>query len=252
MAIEMTIEPASQKTPSGNRNAFIAGMLTAFAMPFWMVVGAMIGFGSMVHAAGVDLGIGLGSTVGIWGLPGQVAMLELSVLGAPLLAIITTSSMANLRFMPMTVVMTPLFRGDPRARRWRYMMAQVMSINIWTTVMNHCPEMPLKDRFPFYFGVSVVCLLGGVIGTTAGFILASNMPLYVTLSLVFLNPAYFVFVFSSVRARNCIIAVIFGAISGPLIHQVWPDWGVPVTGILAGTAAFLVDRLWTTRTLRRQ
>ena len=245
-------ELSPQASPSGNTKAFLSGMLAAFAMPFWMVVGAMIGFGSMVRTAGMELDVGLGSTVGIWGLPGQVAMLELFVLGAPLLAIITTSSMANLRFMPMTVVMTPLFRGDPRARRWRYVMAQVMSINIWTTVMSRCPDMPLKDRFPFYFGVSAVCLLAGTIGTSAGFVLAGNMPLYVTLSLVFLNPAYFVFVFSSVRARNCIIAVIMGAIAGPLVHQISPDWGVPITGILAGTAAFMADRLWPSKSAGAQ
>ena len=217
-------------------------------MPFWMVVGAMIGFGSLVHAAGFGLDIGIGSTLGIWGLPGQVAMIELFVLSAPLLAIITTSSMANLRFMPMVVVMTPLFRGDPRARRWRYLMAQFLSINIWTVTMSRCPDMPLMERFPFFLGVSVVCLLGGVIGTGIGFVLAGNMPLYVTLSLVFLNPAYFVFVFSSVRARNCVIAVIFGAISGPLIHLLSPDWGVPVTGLLAGTVAFFADRYWKPQT----
>ncbi len=248
----MNTESTSQGPSSGNAKAFLFGMLAAFAMPFWMVIGAMIGFGSMVRTAGMSLDVGLGSTLGIWGLPGQVAMLELFVLGAPLLAIITTSSMANLRFMPMMVVMTPLFRGDPRAKRWRYVMAQIMSINIWTTVMNRCPDMPINDRLPFYFGVSTVCLLGGIVGTSSGFVLAGNMPLYITLSLVFLNPAYFVFVFSSVRARNCIIAVILGAITGPLIHQVSPDWGVPITGVVAGTAAFLADRLWKTQRKRPQ
>ncbi len=244
----MNANPSPQIGPIGNGPAFYAGMLAALAMPFWMVVGAMIGFGSLVQAAGFELEIGIGSTLGIWGLPGQVAMIELFVLGAPLLAIITTSSMANLRFMPMVVVMTPLFMGDLRAKRWRYLMAQVLSINIWTVTMSRCPDMPAKDRFPFFWGVSIICLLGGVIGTSIGFILAGTMPVYVTLSLVFLNPAYFVFVFSSVRVRNCIIAVILGAIAGPLVHLVSPDWGVPITGIFAGTAAFFVDRWWAPHT----
>jgi predicted branched-subunit amino acid permease len=240
----MTAKISQNSTPIGNGPAFVSGMLAALSMPFWMVVGAMIGFGSLVQAAGFGLEIGIGSTLGIWGLPGQVAMIELFVLSAPLLAIITTSSMANLRFMPMVVVMMPLFKGDPRVRRWRYLMAQALSINIWTVTMSHCPDMPLTDRLPFFVGVSVICLLGGVIGTSVGFVLAGTMPVYVTLSLVFLNPAYFVFVFSSVRARNCIIAVIFGAIAGPLVHLISPDWGVPITGIVAGTAAFFADRLW--------
>lgn len=239
------LKPASSDSepPVKNGKAFISGLIAALTMPFWMVFASMTGFGSMVRTAGLNLDIGIGSTIGIWGLPGQVAMLELFAIGAPLLAIITASSMANLRFMPMSVVMMPMFRGDRRAHRWRYVMGQVMSINIWTVAMSRCPEMPLMERFPFYMGVSLACMTGGVLGVTAGFVLAGTMPLYVTLSLVFLNPAYFVFVFSSVRARNCIIAVIIGAITGPLIHQIAPNWGVPITGLVAGTAAFFLDRL---------
>jgi len=241
----MVIESPPQNWSKTNTTAFFAGIAAAITMPFWMVIGAMIGFGSLVHAAGLELGIGVASTLGIWGLPGQVAMVELFVLGAPLLAIITTSSMANVRFLPMVIVMMPLFRGDPRAKRWRYLMAQIVSINIWSVTMSRCPDMPLQQRFPFFMGVSVICLLGGAIGTSAGFFLAGNMPAYVTLSLVFLNPAYFVFVFSSVRARNCIIAVIFGAMTGPVLHLLLPNWGVPLTGVLAGSVAFFTDRLWT-------
>ena len=95
------------------------GLRAAFAMPFWMVLASMMGFGSMARDAGLDVGIALGASLGIWGLPGQVAMTELYTIGAPLLAILVASSMANLRFMPMAVVMMPLFNGDKRARRWR-------------------------------------------------------------------------------------------------------------------------------------
>lgn len=244
---ELTPESPVTEPPVQNGKAFMAGIVAGISMPFWMVLASMIGFGSMVRTAGLSLDIGIGSTVGIWGLPGQVAMLELFAIGAPLLAIVTASSMANLRFMPMSVVMMPMFNGDKRAHRWRYVIAQVMSINIWSVTMSRCPEMPLMERFPFYMGVSLACGIGGVLGTAAGFVLAGTMPLYVTLSLVFLNPAYFVFVFSSVRARNCIIAVVIGAVTGPLIHQIAPNWGVPITGLVAGTAAFFLDRMFKAR-----
>ncbi len=231
-------------TALGPHKAFRLGARDGLIMPFWMVFGSMIGFGSMAHDSGIGLGVALGSSIGIWGLPGQVAMVELFAVGLPVFAIVVASSMANMRFMPMTVVMMPHFRGNSSAMKLRYLLAQMMSINIWSIFMQRGPTLADADRLPFYFGVSLVCLTGGAIGTTVGYIAAGLLPLYVTVSLVFLNPAYFVFVFSSVRYRNCIIAVILGALTGPLLYQITPDWSVPITGLIAGTAAFYLDKAW--------
>lgn len=229
-------------TPLGRPAAIRLGIRDAMLMPFWMVFGSMIGFGSMAQDAGVSIGVALGATIGIWGLPGQVALVELLAVGLPVLAIVVASSMANMRFMPMCVVVMPHFRGNQTATRWRYLLAQMLSINIWTVFMRRGPTLDIEDRLPFYVAVSVTCLVAGGLGTAIGYVASGVLPLYVTVSLVFLNPAYFVFVFSSVRYRNCIIAVVLGALTGPLLYQISPDWSVPVTGLMAGTVAFYFDK----------
>jgi predicted branched-subunit amino acid permease len=229
-------------TPLGHQKALNRGVCDGLLMPFWMVFGSMIGFGSMARDAGLGIDVALGASLGIWGLPGQVAMVELFAAGLPIYAIVVASSLANMRFMPMTVVLMPHFKGNVTAHKWRYLLAQVLSINIWTVFMRRGSTLAEEDRLPFYFGVSITCLIGGALGTTIGFVAAGVLPLYITISLVFLNPAYFVYVFSSVRYRNCIIAVVLGAITGPLIYLFSPDWSVPVTGVAAGTAAFYLDK----------
>jgi len=222
--------------------AFAAGLAEGAKMPAIMVTSSMVGFGSLARDSGLSLDITLFLTVGIWGLPGQVAMAELWALGAPVLAIVVASSMGNLRFLPMALVTVPWFRGDKRPAWTRYLVAQVMSINIWTLFMRRAPDIALGGRYPYFLGVGVICLIGGSIGTALGYVLAGELPTEVTIALVFMNPAYFMFVFSSVRQRNCIIAVVIGVVAGPLLHQVTTDWSVPLTGLLAGTAAFLIDR----------
>jgi len=207
-----------------------------------MVTSSMIGFGSLARESSLSLGVSVTSTVSIWGLPGQVAMAEMFALGAPFLAIVIASSMANLRFLPMALSMLPLLRADKRAWRWRYLLVQIMSINIWAVFTARAPALPPVERFPFYLGIAVVCMVAGISGTAVGFILAGSLPTTVTVSLVFLNPAYFVFIFSSVRQRNCIIAVIIGAALGPYLHTLIPNWSVPLCGLIAGTAAFGLDR----------
>lgn len=229
-------------TALGTAKAFRLGLLDTFAMPFWMVFASMIGFGSMAQDSGVGIGIALGASVGIWGMPGQVAMIELFALGLPAYAIIIASSMANMRFMPMCIVMLPLLKNDPVAVRWRFALAHFMSINIWTAFMRRGPTLNEADRLPFYLAISLTCMAAGVLGTAIGYFAASTFPAYVVISLVFLNPAYFAFVFCSARQRNFIFAVIMGALTGPALYQFTPDWSLPLTGVIAGSAAFLADK----------
>tara|TARA_A100000164_G_scaffold373391_1_gene404508 strand:- start:467 stop:1174 length:708 start_codon:yes stop_codon:yes gene_type:complete len=223
-------------------SAFKKGILAALKINFWIVLAPMIGFGSLVQSTELSLGIALGATLGLWGLPGQIAMIEMIATGAPVLAIIIASSLANLRFMPMSVVMMPLLQPKGISFKLKLVLVQLMSVNIWALTVQHINLLSLEDKIPFYFGISLTCLFGGLLGTAIGFSLAGQLPLYVSVSLVFLNPIYFVFVFSSVRQRGCIIAVIIAALFGPILHKVLPDWSVPITGIIAGSAAFYLDR----------
>jgi predicted branched-subunit amino acid permease len=178
----------------------------------------------------------------VWGLPGQVAFAELFAIGAPVLAIIVASSMANLRFLPMSLSLLALFRDDRRAWRWRYLLVALMSINTWTLTLMHGPAMASEQRFYYYMGLCATCMTGGLIGTALGYYLAVSFPFFVTVSLIYLNPVYFVFLFSGVRHRNCILALMIGAVLGPLFYLISPGWGLPFCGIIAGTAAFWIDR----------
>ncbi|MBT6096352.1 MAG: AzlC family ABC transporter permease [Rhodospirillaceae bacterium] len=239
-------EKSSPSRPfEGTSSAFKGGLRDGAMMPVIMVSSAMLGFGSLARDSGLSLDVTVFLTLGLWGLPGQVAMAEMWAMSAPILAIVVASSMGNMRFLPLALVTVPWFRGDKRPKWTHFLAAQVMSINIWTIFMRQAPEIELQHRYPYFMGIGAICLVGGTTGTVLGFVLAGELPVAVTIALVFMNPAYFLFVFSSVRHRNCIIAVILGAFTGPLLHQVSPDWSVPLTGILAGTAAFLLDRATT-------
>jgi len=67
----------------------------------------------------------------------------------------------------------------------------------------------------------------------------------VTLGLVFLNPIYFILILGGeVRHRLGVLSLLCGAIAGPLMQLVTPQWGLLVAGILGGTVAFLITRVW--------
>ena len=60
---------------------FRTGIFEGLKMPFWMVLASMIGFGSMAQDLGLSMEIAVVSSLAIWGLPGQVAMVELMAVG---------------------------------------------------------------------------------------------------------------------------------------------------------------------------
>ena len=78
----------------------------------------------------------------------------------------------------------------------------------------------------------------------AGYILAGLVPGNVTLAMVFVNIVYFVLMLADARGLAALLAVMAGAIAGPLLHMATSDWGLLLSGVIGGTVAFLVARVW--------
>jgi predicted branched-subunit amino acid permease len=228
--------------PESPRGPVAHGALDATGMPALVLFASMIGYGSMAREAGLTLWTSVASTGLVWGLPGQIAMVELYALGAPVIAVMVAASAANARFLPMVLSVMPLFNETPTRRGWHYAVAQFMSLNPWAAMMRDGPRMNPAYRTPYFAGFAGVCITAALIGTAAGFLLAGSLPRNVTLSLVFLNPVFFTLVFVSTRDRGQIMAVLAGIAAGPLFHLVSADWGLILTGAVAGTGAYLVDR----------
>jgi len=219
------------------------GMRDAVGAPVLVLFASMMGFGSLARESGLDIWQTIATTVGIWGLPGQMVMAEMTAAGAPLFAVAAGVAAANARFLPMTLALTPHLSEWRTSWARRLMFAQFVTLTPWAVALKLFPAMPHEQRVPYYAGFSAVCLIGAIIGTALGFELAGQLPRPLTLSLVFLSPAFFAMVFADVRQRAGIMALVSGACLGPVLHGVSADWGIPITGLIAGTAAFGIDQL---------
>lgn len=239
MSINVCAKFSHIKTP---RDAFNLGLREGFGMPAFVLFASMTGFGSLAHESELSIGVAVASSLLIWGLPGQVAMAELYAVGAPLLAIVVAVSMANMRFLPMAFPLVPQFRGNRLGWKWRYVLIHFMSINTWAAALRRSPALKPEQCAPYFLGFSLVCISSGALGTFTGFHISGSVPLYITVSLIFLNPAYFAYMFSTVRQRNCILALIAGVFLGPVFYLISPNWGLPICGLIAGTIGFVLDK----------
>lgn len=219
------------------------GAREALGVPAIVMAASFLGFGALVRESGFTLWFGLASTATGWALPGQVALVELLSVGAPVLVIVFVVALTNARLLPMTVALVPLLRA-PGYRRWVYFVASHwIAVTAWAELMRNGHTIERIWRLPYFFGYAVTLWAATLIATAVGFLMAGGLPAYVTLGLVFINPIYFMLVFAAdLRQRAKILALAFGAVLGPLLHLATPDWGLVIAGFLAGSLAFAADR----------
>lgn len=230
--------------PADERYPFLAGVREAIGAPMLVLGASYVGFGSLVRSSGLPLVQGLFSTLSAWALPGQVAAVELWAVGAGWLAVTTAVWLTNLRLMPMVMALLPSLRR-PGAPRWQYYAAaHLIAVTSWVIGMRRCPELPPDKRLPYFFGLAVALWGSSLAGTAIGFYLAGTVPPAVSLGLVFLNPIYFVLILmpTDLRNRAQILALVTGAVLGPLFHVASRDWGLLATGLVAGTVGWAGGR----------
>lgn len=224
------------------RRVLLGAVREALGLPGLVLLASYVGFGSLVSETGFGLLKGLVSTATSWALPGQVALVEMSAVGTSVVTITLAVALTNARLMPMCVTLVPLFRR-PGSPLWKtYLLANFIAVTSWANAMRRMPGMPREVRLAWLAGYGCTLWAITMAGTAVGFFAAGLLPQPVTLGLVFLNPLYFLLLFAQDTAsRAKLLALVFGAVTGPLLHLAVPGYGLLLTGVLAGSSAFLAD-----------
>ena len=220
------------------------GAREAIGVPGIVLGASFLGFGSLVRESGLSLPAGLVSTATAWALPGQLAMVELYGSGAALLAVTLAVALTNARLLPMTISMMPLLRHASHRPLAYYLAAHFIAVTGWAQLMRRAQELAPEERLPYHFGLTGALWAISLVTTAIGWFLAGQVPQPVTLGLVFLNPLYFLLLFAAeLGSRPRMLALVFGALAGPVLHLITPDWGLLLCGLLAGSAAYSVERM---------
>ena len=132
----------------------------------------------------------------------------------------------------------------PGRRRWRlYAAAHLIAITGWAIAMVRAPAIARAERLVWFLGFAGLLWAGSLAATALGWVIAGSVPAAVAVGLVFVNPIYFLLVFAQdLRERARLLAVALGLALGPAFHLLTPEWGLLSTGLVAGSAAFLIDR----------
>jgi predicted branched-subunit amino acid permease len=230
---------------TSNRDAFRSAALKTLGAPLWVLAAGMVGFGAMGHSQGISPWlVGLSSAL-IFALPGQIVMLELLLAGSSLLAIALAVTLTSSRFITMTVTLFPQLadehkQGSTGKRLYAYV--HVLAMTAWATSMRDFTRIEPRYRLSYFLGSGLPCWLIALPATLVGYALAGVVPAPITLALVFLNPLFFLLTFTEVKPWANRLAIVLGGCLGPALYLLDRDSSLLASGLLGGTAAYLISK----------
>lgn len=229
---------------AGASACYRLGAREALGTPTAVLAAGYIGYGALSADTGLSLWTTLLSTIAIWALPGQLILVEMSSSGAPLVAILLAVSFSAVRFLPMTVSLLPVLRAPVHGRLKEFLAAHLIAMTGWVIAMRRAPELPAHDRLPYFIGFALTLWLASIFATGAGFMIAGALPPVTKAAFVFMNPIYFLLLMTGdARTRIMALSLAGGALCGPLIYLLAPQWSVLGGGLIGGTAAFAIHHL---------
>lgn len=221
--------------------AFRAGLAAAFSIPGLILFASAAGFGALARDAGLSIGNANVMMAALFALPAQVVMVDQLARGGSLLGAVLAVSLIGVRLLPMTVVLAP-YLGGRHAGRWTKVVAvHAIAITGWIEGFRRLPAVAEERRMPHFLGIGAGLIAAAMTGTTVGYGLAGAVPSVFSAALLFLTPIYFMLSLLQTAGRDGeLLAIVMGAVLGPIAFYFAPGFDLLLTGLIAGTAAYLV------------
>jgi predicted branched-subunit amino acid permease len=239
-----TDTPIEQPPPS-SAAIFVAGWRAAWTSVFSLVlIGTYVGIGALAHDYGFSLIWVVVSTALVWAGPAQVILLSALGAGASALDAGIAVGLSGIRLLPMTVLLLALIKGPGTRMRDLVWPAHLTAASMWVESLRILPTLPRPQRIGFANGLGAGFMAVAQIGTVIGFYLAASLPGLLTAGLLFLTPMSFLV--STARNSKLLVdrvALVLGLVLGPLFAYGQVGLDLMWTGIVAGSAAYGIDRL---------
>ncbi|MDH3219032.1 MAG: AzlC family ABC transporter permease [Gammaproteobacteria bacterium] len=227
-----------------NAEVMRKAMLDALSLPAFILLFTMMGFGSLARGAGFSAEMAALASLLIWGLPGQLAMVELTSTGQSLIAIVFACSLANARFLPMVVSFVPAMSRGRSNLPGMLLDAQLLSINSWAVCLREFPQIDVEFRHRYYVTFAASILAAAVVGTLLGYHGAVLLPAVLVLGLIFVSPLFFALVLSAVPGCAERISMVLGCATISLAHYLFPSVDLLITGVVGGSLGFAAGKYW--------
>lgn len=229
---------------AGLAGIFWLGAREAALGPAWLVGVSLASVGTLAHDVGASAWLAAASTPLVWAGPGQLIFFaSLGAHAAPL-AILTATTLAAVRFVPMVASLLPRIRTPRSGLVAQLVASHFIAVTVWVETMRRAPALPAESRMGYMFGFATSCMAISTATTLAGFWLVGLSPGPVAAALLFISPIYFV-VSLARGARETMdwAALWLGLILAPTFQSlIGGGLDLLVTGTTAGVGAYALRR----------
>ena len=219
-------------------------MVDALRAPCYALCITMAGFSTIARESGFDFMMALLTSLGVWGMPGQVAFASLYSSGASLFVIFVAVSLANMRMLLMVISAADMMQLKSHDLPvWkRVFWMQFLAITAWAHLGFAQQKYPSHLLLPYYQGFSITIFTFGILGTVMGFFLTDLLPPEVLRVVIFVTPIYILLLIMNARQKANRLAVVFGGGLSPLFFPFFGEWAILLAGLIGGTLASLYGR----------
>ena len=234
-------QPATESEPAKPLDGFLLGFRAGLTSVFQLVLfGTFLSIGTLAHDLGFSATWVVLATLLIWAAPAQVIMLSALGAGAPPVEVAIAVSLSAMRLLPMVVSLLPVIRTERTRPFGLILAAHFTAVSMWIETLRLAPTRPRAERVAFTNGIGASFL-----ATILGHYLAAVLPDSLVAALLFLTPISFLTsVTRSSRLLSDRLAFVAGLVLGPLLVFYKIGLDLLWTGLLGGTAAYLVHRAW--------
>jgi predicted branched-subunit amino acid permease len=232
-----------RQAPVATWQAVARGLLAFVSVPAAVLFATALGFGALARDGGFTLGHAVFLAATLNALPNQVVLVDQLARSETLAAAALAVTLTAMRLLPMTATLLPMVRAEKPRRPLALLAAHFVAISTWIEASRRLPGVAPELRVPHYLGIGVAISAAMVSGTATGYLLATGVPAGLAAALLFLTPLYFILsLLATSRSAVDLAAIVLGCSLGPVFFLLLPGLDLMVTGLVAGTLAFLWGR----------
>lgn len=231
---------------------FLNGMRGIVSVPALILMTSFVGFAGLASGAGISLAQTLFMVAIVWALPSKVVLVGSIIAGSSLPATFIAVTLSAMRLMPMVAALVPEIRTKKTPTWLLLILSHFVAITAWVYTMQKIDTIPREGRIAYFAGMAGTLCVANIVIVAIVYNLVPELPTVVAAALFFLTPIYFLTsLWASARERVIHIAMVLGLFSAPVFHRISAEFDILYAGIIGGTVAFAIDRLWRRRTGRR-
>jgi len=238
-------EPTARDWPENTTRLHAAwrGARETPLLPACVLSATFLGFGALTSETGLSGLDTLFMSIFIFALPAQVVLVDEISRGASVLTAAIAVTATGVRLLPMTVALLPTLR-DRRVPRWmEFAVACFVAVTMWVETNRRAPFVPRHLRAAYALGIALWLVSTSSVGAMVGFMIAAEVPGIIAAALLMTTPLYFLLsMLLTARSKESVMPILFGLLLGPIFHLVWPQFDLILTGLIGGTASFLISR----------